>query len=458
MSTTNESTANTLARLEGMPFGPWHRKLIAVACVGVFFDAADFVMFGSALPVIAKEFGLNPQQAGLLATVGLAGAFVGALFWGTISDYIGRKTAFQATVAIFAVFTGLMALTWNALTMGIARFIANFGLGGEIPVTTTLVAEYMPRNVRGLGTGTVMAAFGVGQVAAALLGLLVIPTLGWKVLFLIGVVPIFLIWVIRRTIPESLRYLLNKGRTAEAARIIEQIETENGARADVASIAPISDQAAKTVTETAGFTVGELFRPDLRRRTTLLWIVSVGLFWAGNGMIFMLPLILTQRGMSIGNALTFSLIQAAAGVVGYMSITYLMDLFGRRLILPLFLILGAAFDIWFAYSSGPMMYVAMVAVGFCNPGVFGGCITYSAELYPTAVRATGVGWFFGIGRVGSFLVPFVLGTMMVSGYGMYVIHTFALAYFVAGLAIMAIAIETRGRVLDTINETERAGV
>jgi putative MFS transporter len=452
MSAGTDNAVNTLARLEAMPFGRWHKKLIAVGFIGVFFDAADFVMFGSALPVIAKEFGLNPQEAGLLATVGLAGAFVGALFWGTISDYIGRKTAFQATVAIFAAFTGLMAICANATTMGISRFIANFGLGGEVPVTTTLVAEFMPRNVRGLGTGTVMAAFGCGQVTAALLGLLVVPTLGWKYLFVIGILPLLWVWVIRRTIPESVRYLLNKGRTAEAARIVDQIEIENGAVSRSKPAAPIAEEAARTVTETTGFTLGELFRPDLRRRTSLLWIVSIGLLWAGNGMIFMLPLILTQRGMSIGSALTFSFIQALAGVVGYMSITYMMDQFGRRLILPLFLILGAAFDLWFAYSSGPMMYVAMVAVGFCNPGVFGGCITYSAELYPTAVRATGVGWFFGIGRVGSFLVPLVLGTMMVSGYGMYVIHTFALSYFIAGIAIMAIAIETRGRVLDAIGD------
>ena len=450
MSVATDQTARTLARLEAIPFGRWHKKLIAAGFIGVFFDAADFVMFGSALPVIAKEFGLNPQQAGFLATVGLAGAFVGALFWGTISDYIGRKTAFQATIAIFAVFTGLMAVSWNATTMGISRFIANFGLGGEVPVTTTLVAEFMPRNVRGLGTGTVMAAFGCGQVTAALLGLLVVPTLGWKYLFLIGIVPLLWVWVIRRAIPESVRYLLNKGRTKEAAEVVSRIEIENGAGSGAAPSAPLNEQAAATISETAKFTLAELFRPDLRRRTSLLWIVSIGLLWAGNGMIFMLPLILTQRGMSIGSALTFSFIQALAGVVGYMSITYMMDLFGRQLILPLFLILGAVFDLWFAYSSGPMMYVAIAAVGFCNPGVFGGCITYSAELYPTAVRATGVGWFFGIGRVGSFLVPLTLGTMMVSGYGMYVMHTFALSYFVAGIAIIAIAIETRGRVLDTI--------
>jgi putative MFS transporter len=450
MSVTTDDAAHTLARLEAMPFGRWHKKLIAVGFIGVFFDAADFVMFGSALPVIAKEFGLNPQEAGLLATVGLAGAFVGALFWGTISDYIGRKTAFQATIVIFAAFTGLTAVCWNAMTMGIARFIANFGLGGEVPVTTTLVAEFMPRKVRGLGTGMVMAAFGCGQVTAALLGLLVVPTLGWKYLFLIGIVPLLLVSVVRRVIPESVRYLLNKGRTVEAAEIVSRIVIENGAGPGEAPSAPLNEKAAATIAETAKFTLGELFRPDLRRRTILLWIASIGLLWAGNGMIFMLPLILTQRGMSIGSALTFSFIQAMAGAVGYMSITYMMDLFGRRLVLPLFLILGVVFDLWFAHSSGPTIYVAIAAVGFCNPGVFGGCSTYSAELYPTAVRATGVGWFFGIGRVGSFLVPLVLGTMMVSGYGMYVMHTFALSYFIAGIAIMAIAIETRGRALDTI--------
>lgn len=295
-----------------------------------------------------------------------------------------------------------------------------------------------------------MAAFGCGQVTAALLALLVVPTLGWKYLFLIGIVPLLWVSVIRRAIPESVRYLLNKGRTKEAAEVVSSIEIQNGAGSGAVPSAPLNEQAAATVSETARFTLAELFRPDLRRRSILLWILSIGLLWAGNGMIFMLPLILTQRGMSIGNALTFAFIQALAGVVGYLSITYLMDVFGRRLILPLFLILGAVFDLWFAYSSGSMMYVAIAAVGFCNPGVFGGCIAYSAELYPTAVRGTGVGWFFGVGRVGSFLVPFTLGTMMVSGYGMYVMHTFALSYFVAGIATIAIGIETRGRVLDTI--------
>src|SRR6516164_11297054 len=116
-------------------------RFFILGFLGVMFDAADFALFGAALPPISHEFALGPAQAGFLATVGLIGAFVGALFWGTLSDYIGRRTAFQATVGLFAVFTGLVALSWNIVSLATFRFLSNFGLGGEVPVTLTLASE-----------------------------------------------------------------------------------------------------------------------------------------------------------------------------------------------------------------------------------------------------------------------------------------------------------------------------
>src|SRR5580693_3306222 len=181
-----------LARLERLPFSNWHRKLMVIGFIGILFDATDFATFGGALPSIAKEFGLNPQQAGFLATIGLAGAFVGALFWGSISDYIGRRTAFQATVGIFALFTGLMGVAWNVTFLSFSRFVANFGLGGEVPVTTTIVAEFMPRSERGRATAIMGAGFPAGQITAAFIGLLIIPNFGWRVLFFVGIVPMAL--------------------------------------------------------------------------------------------------------------------------------------------------------------------------------------------------------------------------------------------------------------------------
>src|ERR1700744_5738067 len=117
MSDSQAKAAELVGRLERLPFSRWHLSLVILAGVGVLFDAADFALFGAALPPIAHEFGLGPAQAGLLATIGLIGAFFGALFWGTISDYIGRRTSFNATVGLFAVFPALVAASWNIASL-----------------------------------------------------------------------------------------------------------------------------------------------------------------------------------------------------------------------------------------------------------------------------------------------------------------------------------------------------
>src|SRR5262249_35737373 len=159
MAVDEAKSAELVARLERLPFSHWHRQFFIVAFFGIMFDAADFALFGAALPPIAKEFGLSPAQSGLLATAGLIGAFLGALFWGTLSDYIGRRTSFQATVGIFAIFTGLVAASWNVASLVVFRVLSNFGLGGEVPVTATLAAEFSPGRIRGTMAGNILAVF-----------------------------------------------------------------------------------------------------------------------------------------------------------------------------------------------------------------------------------------------------------------------------------------------------------
>ena len=171
---TQQKSAELAARLDRLPFSKWHRNLFVLCFLGVMFDACDFALFGMALPPVAREFGLNPAQAGLLATVGLVGAFLGALFWGTISDYIGRRTAFASTIGIFSLFTGLVGASWNVLSLAVFRFLSNFGLGGEVPVALTLTAEFSPARIRGRMAGSMMAAFPVGLALAAIVSLVII--------------------------------------------------------------------------------------------------------------------------------------------------------------------------------------------------------------------------------------------------------------------------------------------
>jgi putative MFS transporter len=445
-------SARLTARLEKLPFSPWHRRLILLAFFGTLFDAADFAMFGAALPPIAREFGLGPAQAGLLATTGLFGAFLGALFWGTISDYIGRRTAFKVTIGIFAVFTGLAAGAWNMASLIGARFLANFGLGGEVPVACTLITEFMPGRIRGAATGNMMTAFPVGLVVAAGLSLAIIPTLGWRWLFVIGVLPALLLFFVRRNVPESVRYLLSKGRVSEAEATVSYIE--KAARGEQPEPIVAAPRSGNEIAPPTGVTVLQLLAPGRRRRTILLWIVSFCFLWSSNGILFMLPTILTQRGLPLSEAILFQLVQAGAAIFGYSACSFLIDRYGRRPVLFLYYFVGAGFHLWFAMASGSWMFVAIACVGWVNPGVYGPTTIYAGELYPTEMRATAVGWVFGIGRIGSFLAPTIVGLMLAYGFGAYVLHTFALTYLIAALALLAIGIETKGRTLEEIVATD----
>ena len=444
---TQAKSAELAARLDRLPFSKWHRNFFAVCFIGVMFDACDFALFGMALPPVAREFGLNPAQAGLLATVGLVGAFLGALFWGTISDYIGRRTSFAATIGIFSLFTGLVGASWNVLSLGVFRFLSNFGLGGEVPVALTLASEYSPARIRGRMAGSMMAAFPCGLALAALVSLWLIPTYGWRAIFIAGVVPAVLLFFVRMFMPESVRYLLTRGRVDEAERTVADIENK---AAEGNPLPPIPAQHAAPEIAEPGVTVALLLTPERRKRTILLWIVSFCFLWSSNGIIFMLPTILVQRGLPLTQILVLLLVQALAAIVGYALCGFFIDWYGRRPVLFLYYFVGSFFHLWFAYATGMWLYVAIAAVGWVNPGVYGSTGIYVSELHPTHMRATAVGWFFGIGRIGSFLAPTVVGFMLHYGAGTYVLHTFALTFLIAAIALWFVGVETKGRTLEEI--------
>ena len=456
MKLDEAKSAELVARLETLPFSKWHRDFFILGFLGVMFDAADFALFGAALPPIAREFGLGPAQSGLLATVGLIGAFAGALFWGTVSDYVGRRTSFSATIGIFAVFTGLVAASWNIASLAVFRFLSNFGLGGEVPVTATLGAEFSPSRIRGAMAGNLLTAFPVGLIVAAVLSLSILPTFGWRALFAVGVVPAILLFFVRRYMPESVRYLLSKGRVREAEQTVAHIETEALGRQRTAGELQSMPQVRPELAVKTGITVLELFTEGRALRTVLIWIVSFGFFWSSNGILFMLPTILTQQGIPLTRAIAYQLVQAIGGVLGYTACSFLIDRYGRRPVLFLYYFVGAFFHLWFAMSTGLTTFAAAFFVGWVNPGVYGSTGVYVGELHPTHIRATAVGWFFGIGRIGSFLVPTVVGLMIAYGWGKYTLYMFALSFLIASVALILIGIETKGRVLEEITQAKPA--
>jgi putative MFS transporter len=337
--------------------------------------------------------------------------------------------------------------SWNVLSLAVFRFLSNFGLGGEVPVALTLTAEFSPARIRGRMAGSMAASFPVGLALAAIVALLIMPTWGWRAVFVAGVVPAVLLFFVRIYMPESVRYLITRGRIEEAERTVAEIEKK---AAEGQPLPPVPvNHAAPDVAE-PGVTVAQLLTPARRRRTILLWIVSFCFLWSSNGIIFMLPTILVQRGLPLTQILVLLLVQALVAIVGYTACSFLIDRYGRRPVLFLYYFVGAFFHLWFAYAAGIWLYVAIGLVGWVNPGVYGSSGVYVSELYPTHLRATAVGWFFGIGRIGSFLAPAVVGFMLQYGAGAYVLHTFALTFLIAAIALWFVGIETKGKTLEEI--------
>jgi len=296
-------------------------------------------------------------------------------------------------------------------------------------------------------TGSMAASFPVGLALAAIVALLIMPTWGWRAVFVAGVVPAVLLFFVRIYMPESVRYLITRGRVEEAERTVAEIEKK---AAEGRPLPPVpADHAAPDVAA-PGVTVAQLLTPARRKRTILLWIVSFCFLWSSNGIIFMLPTILVQRGLPLTQILVLLLVQALVAIVGYTACSFLIDRYGRRPVLFLYYFVGAFFHLWFAYAAGIWLYVAIGLVGWVNPGVYGSTGVYVSELYPTHLRATAVGWFFGIGRIGSFLAPAVVGFMLQYGARAYVLHTFALTFLIAAIALWFVGIETKGKTLEEI--------
>ncbi|HEY6751834.1 MAG TPA: MFS transporter, partial [Rubrobacteraceae bacterium] len=226
MATTRATTVQEA--VDQIGFGRFQKRLLAVCGVTWAADGAEVLLLGFALPSIIGEFGITTAQGGLIASATFAGMLVGAWFWGTISDYIGRRLGFQLTVMIFALFGLLSAFAPSWEWLLILRFVTGFGLGGALPLDFSLYAEFLPTENRGRRLVLLESFWAVGTIIAAGLAWLIVPSFGWRPLLATSAVAAVLVLWIRSTIPESPRYLAISGKRDEAREILADIARTNG--------------------------------------------------------------------------------------------------------------------------------------------------------------------------------------------------------------------------------------
>lgn len=434
-------------RLDALPFTRRHLRILTGSGVGWALDAMDVGLVSFVITALIAQWGLTGEEASWIAAVGFAGMAVGASVGGLLADRLGRRSVFAITLLVYGVATGASALVGGLALLLVFRFFVGLGLGAELPVASTYVSEFAPARMRGRLIVVLEAFWAVGWTAAALIGFFVIPASadGWRWAFAIGAVPAVYALVVRWGLPESARWLQRQGRHSEADAVVSAFEGSaalGGARRRHAASPPPAAAGS------AGQRLAALWSAEFRVRTACLWAVWFCVNFAYYGAFIWIPTILFAQGYDLVKSFGFTLIITLAQLPGYAVAAWLIEAWGRRVTLSVFLVGSAISAVLFGTASTEAAIIAAgMALSFFNLGAWGALYAVTPEIYPTSLRATGAGWSAGAGRIASIIAPLSVPPLLGLGGAPLLFVVFAAFFTVAAAAAWGL-VEARGAALD----------
>lgn len=448
--------SSVAARLERLPFCGFHKKLLLMGGLGYTFDAMDSSSMAFILPAIAKMWSLSSFQTGLVASSTYTGFFFGALLAGLCGDRFGRRFVMMTALVIFCVASLISAQVGNWQAFYGVRIFAGFGAGAESAIVAPFLSEFVARKYRGAFTGALAGFFAVGYVTSAVLGNLIIPHYenGWRAVVIITSLPIFILLWWRRALPESPRWLESRGRLAEANSTLDKIEaqvTQEG-RSFESVPESISQPVAQIAHPSFFGNLGAIWSHKLRRTTAMSWTMWFAIAFSYYAFFTWIPSLLMQHGMTITRSFGFSLLMYVAQIPGFLSAAYINERLGRQATIAGYMILGGLSAIAMALSDSTwQIAVAGMCLSFFMNGTFGGIYAYTPEIFPTCLRATGVGTSSSFGRIGAIIAPIMVGTIYpILGFaGVFGITTCVL--LAGALAVVIFGVPTRGLALEEIS-------
>lgn len=438
--------------LNQVGFGKFQTKLMVLCGLGWAADAMEVMLIAFVMPAVAKEWGLTKTQTGSLGTAIFLGMLAGAWLWGRLSDVLGRKTGFIATVAVDSVFGLLSAFSPSFIWLLVLRMLTGFGVGGTLPVDYSIFSEYLPQQKRGRYLVLLESFWALGAVITAGLAWLIVPNLGWRWLLAISALPGLIIFFIRRNIPESPRYLMVKGDTDKAKQVLLQVAAENGVKLAEFELKPLT-------TAPKAEPISTLWKPAFRRTTLLLWVIWFGISLGYYGVFTWLPAFFRTSGMEMLPVYQNSFILALAQLPGYFSAAYLVEKWGRRKTLGAYLLASGLFTFLFAAVTSLNWMIAMgIWMSFFTLGAWGATYAYTPEAYPTALRGTGMGAASGMTRIAGAIAP-TLGALLMGTSLVLPLSVYAVSFVLAGVAAFFLPTETRQKPLaDMVAAAEGARV
>ncbi|HEY3916896.1 MAG TPA: MFS transporter [Stellaceae bacterium] len=445
------SGAAILARMERLPVSWWHVKARIIVGVGTFFDAVDIMAITYALPAFVDSWKMSPQQIGLVLSAAFFGQLIGALIAGWAAERWGRLTVTMVTVGIYSVMSIACAFAWDPTSLIVFRFIQGIGLGGEVPIANTYVNEIARAEVRGRFYLLFQMVFGIGLVCAAVFGYLLVPTWGWQIMFYVGGLPALLVFVMRFTLPESPRWLVQKGRYAEADRVVGDIE-ESIRRSGKELPPPRVTSAVAAAPQRTRWS--EIFEGIYLRRTLSDWAFWFCCFSTTYGLLTWLPtLYRTVFHLPVAEALKYGMITSLTGIVSAVACAFFIDTIGRRTWFTVAFFCGGLtlLALWLHGADSAETIVGFVSFGmFFMSSLSLALNLYTSEIYPTRIRAFGGAVGGAWQRVAAVLGPNVIAWLLPYGTGTLFLYFGGLA-IIGGVLSIFFAVETKGKSLEELS-------
>jgi putative MFS transporter len=424
-SAPNQGDLSIAARVERLPLGKFHRRFIGLVSLGNFFDLYDIFIVAYIGAALQQSGFLSLKQFSVFVAAGFLGMFFGTVVFGMGSDHMGRRSAFILLLLIYSAFTFAGAFSPSANWLIALRFCAGIGIGAEIVVVDTYVTEVVPSYARGRYVAiTQMAGFCAVPVAAVFSRLLV-PThflmSGWRWVMVIGASGALLTWWFRRRLPESPRWLESRGRFAEADAVMRALEAESFSTAGDGDLQRAktgehanADETHEGKPEWSSF--AELWRPPYLSRTVMLVLFqalqTIGFYGFANWA----PTFLLKRGVSLLHSLEYTLLIAMVSPLGPLLAVWTSDRFERKWTIVILALLVAGFGLGFGNSVAPAAVIAFGALlTLANYWFSAAFHAYQSELFPTRLRATGVGFTYSWSRLSAAFTSLLIGAVLVYG-------------------------------------------
>ncbi|OZI30861.1 MFS transporter [Bordetella genomosp. 10] len=439
------------ARLDRLPVSRFHVVVLVVAALSLFFDTLDTVITGFVLATLSPLWGFGTATIGVISAIGLAGYLVGSAVAGFAADHYGRKRMIMLTLVMYSLFSASRGLVGDVWSFAALNFFTWLFVGAESSIVPPYLAELWPTRVRGKLGGWMMGFFALGIAFSPIWALNIIPNLGWRAALFLTLPFAIVVGLMRSGLPESPRWLLRKGRVEEAEAVLRSIERRVGRTlAGAGTQAPAPAPAPAALAEPArAYTARDLLSPRYRKLTLMMWLAWFAEYGVLYTFMTFVPTLLAMEGFTIVKSFQFSIAIYAAVIPGYVVGGYVVDWLDRKPTTVIAFIGTAVFGTLFGLattSTALMTFGGLMA--FCLALGSTAIYNYTPELYPTEIRATGMGLASAWGRAGAIILLLVFGVFSVLKGKLFVFVVSDVVLLAAAVVVAIIGPSTKGRSLE----------